>query len=295
MTLKRILGAPLGAALLLACFAGTASADRFVDYNFNHVDGATVASKLFQKGGRDRGLYLEVRIKNTRRGPGCVNGAVKWRRSGPDLEEFNTATPRPRPIRACAKRTWINLGRTPVHNVRDVSGVSTHVALEGGKGRWLGIIGWNMKGLKRRADRLMNMTSANFIKHKRVAMRNRNRAGARADSTWPLDWTDDGCSIPGEGKVPEAGHWSRVFDRPCQQHDFGYRNYGQANLRLNRREDTRLRIDNKLNRETKRVCRSRYKGRGVNQTLRRHECYGVANTIYHAVRLGGWKPFFGLD
>ena len=286
----------LSAFLLLVCFAGTASADRLVDFNHNHVDGATVAAKLWQKGGEDRGLYVEVSMRNTRRFPGCINGAVAWRRSGPSLIEFKTSAPRPRPLRVCTKKTWFNLGRTAVRNVGDFTGVQTHVGLEGGgKGKWDEIIGWSRTAVKRQADGLMNLSYRRFIKRKRVAMRNRNRAGARADKTWPLDWTDDGCSIPGQKLSGVASKWSRTFDGACQQHDFGYRNYGSRALRLNRNEGTRLRIDNKLHRESKRACRNGVRGGGINQRVKRRGCLASANIIRNSVRLGGWKPFFGQN
>ncbi len=279
----------LTGALLLVCFAGTASADRLIDYSHNHVDGATVAAKLYQQSAAGGGLYVEVRMRNTRRFPGCINGAVAWRRAGPDPVDFRTST---RPIRACVKKTWINVGRTPVRSVRDISGVSTHVAVEGGKGKWLGMIGWTRKGIKDQADRIVNLSYRSFDRFKRQAERNRARGGARADATWPLAWADDGCSIPGQKLVLLAKRWSRFFDRQCQQHDFGYRNYGMRYLALNRTEGTRLRIDKKLLREAKRACRNSFGG-GLRENVKRGQCLAAANIIYKGVRSGGWKPFFG--
>lgn len=286
-TINRSLGVALCAALLLAGFAGPASADRLVDFSHNHVDGATVAAKLWQQGGENRGLYVEVRMRNTRRAPGCITGAVAWRRSGPDLVDFQTATPRPTPIRACAKRTWINVGRTAVRSVRDFSGVSTHVAVEGGQGKWDGMIGWDRRDVKRQADRFLNMSHGDFIRAKRTAMRNRARAGARGDGTWPLDWTDDGCSIPRREASDVARKFSRFFDQPCQQHDFGYRNYGNGSLALNPTEAARRRIDEKLRLELKRACRDNLRGFDV-----LGGCVAAGNVIANSVRNGGRKAFF---
>lgn len=92
----------------------------------------------------------------------------------------------------------------------------------------------------------------------------------REDPAPPFDWSTDGCSHA-------PGSWARLFDGPCQQHDFGYRNLGRG-LRLQRTEDTRLWVDRRLLTETRRVCAERR--RGARRTL----CDGRARAIYAAVR-----------
>src|SRR5687768_15511713 len=65
-----------------------------------------------------------------------------------------------------------------------------------------------------------------------------------------FDWTTDGCSIPG----PKLNTARIVFNRPCQLHDFGYRNFGKG-LTLERTEDRRNWIDNRFRDEMYRICR----------------------------------------
>jgi hypothetical protein len=43
----------------------------------------------------------------------------------------------------------------------------------------------------------------------------------------PFNWSDDGCS----GPFLIRPVYRSLFNRPCQLHDFGYRNYG-GGLRL---------------------------------------------------------------
>lgn len=62
-----------------------------------------------------------------------------------------------------------------------------------------------------------------------------------------FNWTTDGCSPP----TPDT--WKAIFDGPCQQHDFGYRNFGKG-LQLER-NNTRLEfIDNRFHDEMRRIC-----------------------------------------
>lgn len=95
-------------------------------------------------------------------------------------------------------------------------------------------------------------------------------AAKRADPAPPFDWSTDGCS-----HAPRA--WARLFDGPCQQHDFAYRNLGRG-LRLQRDEATRLWADRRLLTEVRRVCAERRRG------TRRMACQGRARAVYAAVR-----------
>jgi len=289
--INRFLGAALGAALLLLGFAGTASADRLVDYHFNHVDGATVAAQLWQRTGGDQGLYVNVKMRNTRRLPGCVNAAVRWVSPRRNVEDQASSSPRhTRPFETCVRKRWIDLHRTPVRRVADFERVQTHVAVVGGKGQWKDLIGWNRRDVKRKADRIMQMSYRTFLKYKDAAIRNRHHGGAREDNTWPLDWSDDGCTIPGQESIDIARAVSAFFNAACQQHDFGYRNYGKHYLALNRTDDARKRIDDKLEVELTRACGVAFRG---GNGLR--NCKNTANIIWGAVRFGGSDAFFGLE
>lgn len=86
-----------------------------------------------------------------------------------------------------------------------------------------------------------------------------------------FDWTTDGCSPP----TPAA--WKAIFDGPCQQHDFGYRNYGKG-LNLGRSESTRGWIDRRFKKEMQRVCGTLPLG------PQRVTCGQVAKAMYNAVK-----------
>jgi hypothetical protein len=88
-----------------------------------------------------------------------------------------------------------------------------------------------------------------------------------------FDWGTDGCSF-----TPEP--WRTIFDGPCEQHDFGYRNFSKG-LRLGPTEARRLMIDNRFRNEMFRVCEPWSYPDKVT-------CYVAARTAYNAVRnLGG--------
>lgn len=62
-----------------------------------------------------------------------------------------------------------------------------------------------------------------------------------------FNWTTDGCSwTPPPARI--------VFNRPCQLHDFGYRNFGKG-LTLERNEKKRKQIDIRFRDEMYRICR----------------------------------------
>lgn len=88
-----------------------------------------------------------------------------------------------------------------------------------------------------------------------------------------FDWTTDGCSPP----TPDA--WKAIFDGPCQQHDFGYRNYGKG-LNLGRDEFTRAWVDKRFKNEMGAVCSTFALG------PQRVVCFQTAKAMYKAVRGG---------
>ena len=69
-----------------------------------------------------------------------------------------------------------------------------------------------------------------------------------------------------------------VFDGPCQQHDFGYRNLGHG-LRLRPTQAARAWVDKRLLTELRRVCAERFSG------LEALRCRVRARAMYGAVRL----------
>lgn len=108
----------------------------------------------------------------------------------------------------------------------------------------------------------------------------------RGDRPGQFNWTDDGCSGPWGIKVV----YRDLFNGPCQQHDFGYRNYGKG-LQLGRNEDTRDWIDGRFAREMKRVCDTSFDRwwQKANKAL----CYSEAGHVWNAVRHGGRSAFYG--
>lgn len=86
------------------------------------------------------------------------------------------------------------------------------------------------------------------------------------------DWTSDGCSW-----TPDS--WKAIFDAPCQQHDFGYRNFGKG-LTMQRTETRRKWIDRRFLREMWRVC-------STWSLPSRGSCNAAARTMYTAVRIFG--------
>jgi hypothetical protein len=109
----------------------------------------------------------------------------------------------------------------------------------------------------------------------------------------PFDWRDNGCNTRdfGFGLNLPAGLIHRgylvLFDWPCEQHDFGYRNYG-AGHKLNPTERGRAWIDWRLLVEMRRACNNRYRGKPA----RRNVCLRYAQLVHKGVRAGG-GAFYG--
>jgi hypothetical protein len=93
----------------------------------------------------------------------------------------------------------------------------------------------------------------------------------------PFDWSSDGCT----GTPPS---WAEVFDQPCQQHDFGYRNLGRG-LALRPSERVRAWVDRRLLEELRSVCAQLTRGLG------RTRCRARARAMYAAVRI--FNPDWG--
>ncbi len=131
------------------------------------------------------------------------------------------------------------------------------------------------------AKRIMGMPYPEFLRLKR-------------SKPAPFNWKDDGCSFPGRNQLPrrlrrEIGKRMRIiFDKPCQQHDFGYRNFGQPDgLQLDPRESTRLWIDRRLYSEMKRACDNQH----PLLSPFRGPCHGQARLAYELIKRYG-RPYF---
>lgn len=134
------------------------------------------------------------------------------------------------------------------------------------------------RNLRAEADAIMNMSYVDFINFKR-----RHRPA-------PFNWFDNGCSFP----TPPG--WKQFFDKLCQLHDFGYRNYGRAprnwpRLQLAPNEDMREHIDARFLYEAKRKCKDSYDRWW--ETDLKLGCYNAAGAMWTALRHGGRDAFYG--
>lgn len=96
----------------------------------------------------------------------------------------------------------------------------------------------------------------------------------------PFDWAADGCSF---GEV--SGPFRDAFNRACNRHDFGYRNYGGGGLALDVTEARRARVDDRLRDDLNGVCRGEF--RGLTET----PCLAAAQAVYGAARAMGGSWF----
>ncbi|MEQ3552329.1 phospholipase A2 [Pseudonocardia nematodicida] len=123
--------------------------------------------------------------------------------------------------------------------------------------------------LRDEARRIMSMDYQTFVDHK-------------ANVAYPtaFNWTDDGCSGPQEVRWI----YRDLFEKACEQHDFGYRNYGleTGGLHLGPNEDTRAWIDRRFSEEMRRTCARSFSKPW--QTYNRIFCDGQAAHVFAAVR-----------
>ncbi len=96
----------------------------------------------------------------------------------------------------------------------------------------------------------------------------------------PFDWSADGCSF---GEI--SGPFRDSFNRACNRHDFGYRNYGGTGLALDRTEGRRTRIDDRLRDDLNTICRSEHRG------LLETPCLAAAQAVYAGARSMGRSWF----
>jgi hypothetical protein len=96
-----------------------------------------------------------------------------------------------------------------------------------------------------------------------------------------FNWSDDGCS--GKEQIGFASNaYRNLFNKPCQLHDFGYRNFGKG-LTLGRSEATRAWIDGRLRDEMYRLCDTNY----ATNRIQRGACKSEAGAVWAAVRNAG--------
>lgn len=118
--------------------------------------------------------------------------------------------------------------------------------------------------LKSQAIGIMNLTYDQFMKAKASPTRNGR-----------FDWASDGCSAPWLFKastIVQAAIW--MHNAPCQQHDFGRRNFGHG-LTLERTESRRNWIDARFRSELNRNC---------NDHWWYPSCHATAGAVYVVMR-----------
>ncbi len=128
-------------------------------------------------------------------------------------------------------------------------------------------------GARAEADRVMNLSYSDFVNYK-----------VGGSHPFPFDFSSDGCSQPTPAGLDVK------FDQPCQQHDFGYRNYGRGYM-LEASEQTRLWIDDRFLVEMDRLCHDQHQGFAQQGNLQ--VCLYQAQVIYDNVRRFGSGAFFG--
>lgn len=138
------------------------------------------------------------------------------------------------------------------------------------------------------ADGIMNRSYDSFVRFKSNTRTRPSR----------FDWSDDGCS----GPWGISNAYRNLFNKPCQLHDFGYRNYGRvdaddlgrARLHLGRDESTRSWIDDRFRTEMGRVCNTTFTRWW--QKANKATCVAEARIVWTAVRgYFGRKAFYGGD
>ncbi len=115
-----------------------------------------------------------------------------------------------------------------------------------------------------------------------------------------LNWGNDGCSVPSEvllfgGLGAAIKAYGGVFEKSCDRHDFGYRNFGKntstagVHPKFSPTRATKDKIDSKFYSNMKVQCESKY---GSLNPLRA-ACKAAAKVFYEAVSHRGDKAFFG--
>ncbi|HET6506025.1 MAG TPA: phospholipase A2 [Baekduia sp.] len=119
---------------------------------------------------------------------------------------------------------------------------------------------------------------------------------ARYQAKYPnngIIWDHNGCSVPKAllelhgGWTPLAkslSYYSRLFEKSCNRHDFGYRNYGSATngLKLDPTEARRHSIDVQLHHNMDYQCDKTFSRKYV-EAVQRGACHKASDAFYWAV------------
>jgi hypothetical protein len=118
-----------------------------------------------------------------------------------------------------------------------------------------------------------------------------------------INWNHNGCSVPKRlielhsGWVPIGkglGYYANLFEKSCNRHDFGYRNYGSSTkggLKLDPTESRRDSIDTRLHKNMDYQC-DRIFSRKYVEAVQRGACHKASDVFYWAVSHFGGSHFF---
>ncbi|KAM4054625.1 prokaryotic phospholipase A2 domain-containing protein [Hirsutella rhossiliensis] len=117
-----------------------------------------------------------------------------------------------------------------------------------------------------------------FMQHRR----NEQLNAPSSETAKKLDWTTDGCSVPGVrqalAKYPGLPKFFDFAD-PCTRNDFAYRNYPKSALNSRRNA-----VDKQFLEDMKAVCATSIR-------ILKDPCLVLANSYYAAVRIIGAEHF----
>lgn len=117
-------------------------------------------------------------------------------------------------------------------------------------------------------------------------------------------WKNNGCSVPaklvdlelGGGRIPKGkpvAFYAGIFEKSCDRHDFGYRNYGtdSGGRALDPTEARRASIDSRFLSNMDHQCRKVFSRKYV-EAIQRGACYKAADVFKLAVSKRGQPNFF---
>ncbi|MEJ7649311.1 MAG: phospholipase A2 [Nakamurella sp.] len=127
-----------------------------------------------------------------------------------------------------------------------------------------------------------------------------NYGKVKAKYPTALNFTNDGCSVPAYIIAASPAlygvlrAYGSVFEKSCDRHDFGYRNYGKntttpgVHPKFDPTSARKKSIDSRFYSNMKKQCDDKY-GNPITTAA----CKVAAKTFYTAVDKAGGKAFFG--
>jgi Prokaryotic phospholipase A2 len=259
---RRVAAAVVGVPLLMSAFAPAARADTVVESAQARVEGAWAAATMKQK--KNGAVYATVNVGDSAADGLCAHGVIRWHHvNGSTYDDYG--------MWLCGAYDETDEPfRVPVRDWRAYEAIEIGAFVDGGTPVYTTILRWGDRNdLHRQANRAMGMTYREFARYKNRIVQ------------WPLNWNTNGCNVV-------RGWPKRFFDKACEQHDFGYRNYGKY-MRFGRNDRTRRWIDERFVDEMYRTCDDHY----VDGLPRWKSCIDAADSLWAGVRTGARSHFYG--